>query len=140
MVWTIGIEGKWWLEGNLGWWRSRFAGNADPLMIFSPLTWLLLAFWATVLLLILSMIGHRFGWKGQALVLSAIGLAQETRERIWFATILPVLTYVPGPIPILAGAGMLIAGGVMGLVVMRLIAGPERASPDGSSRASNPVR
>jgi eukaryotic-like serine/threonine-protein kinase len=124
VVWMIGIEGKWWLEGILGWWRSRFAGNPDPMVIFSPLTWLLLAFGGTVLLLMLSMIGRRFGWKGQALVLVAIGLAQETREHVWFTTVLPVLTYEPGPIPILGGAAMLIASCVMGLLVMRLIAGP----------------
>ena len=115
--------GRWWLENNLGWWRSKVDAKADPLMLFSPWTLLVLCLVGAALLLILSAIGRRFGWKGQALSLAALALGQPLRERIWFGEFIPALTYQPGAIPILGSAGILLAAGVIALLVMRLIGG-----------------
>lgn len=125
--WAAGMVGKWWVETALGWWRSRVADTADPLMLFVPYTWLVFQVAAMTLLLLLSIIGRRFGWKGQASLLVVLGFHQATRERVWFANIIPALTYEPGLIPILVGAVIIIASGVMGLLVMRMIAGPDDA-------------
>ena len=82
------------------------------------------------LLLILSVIGRRFGWKGQALLLVALALGGPMRERIWFGEFIPALTYQPGAIPILGSAAMLLAAGAIALLVMRLIGGPASPSRD----------
>jgi hypothetical protein len=39
---------------------------------------------------------RRFGWKGQAIALLAIGLFQEPREHVYFSTVLPALQDQPG--------------------------------------------
>jgi hypothetical protein len=120
IAWGIAMGGKWWLEHQLGWWRSRFPDTPDPLLVLSPWTWLTFPVFAMLFLLLLSAVGHRFGWKGQLIALVAFGLYQEPREHVYFSTFLPALIYQPGLTPILSGAGMLIAGGIMGLLVMRL--------------------
>ena len=124
LIWGLGMMGRWRLENNLGWWRSQVAANADPFMILSPWTGLLLSLIGAALLLILSAIGRRFGWKGQALLLMALALGLPMRERIWFGEFIPALIYQPGAIPILGSAGMLLASGAIALLIMRLIAGP----------------
>jgi hypothetical protein len=133
----FGVAGaaKWWLEHRLGWWQSRFR-DPDPLTTLNPLTWLTFPVFGMLFLLLLSLIGRRFGWKGQVIALLIFGPYQETRERIYFSTFLPALKYQPGLTPILGGAAMLIAGGVLGLVVMQLVerwcgsaASPPAASP-----------
>jgi serine/threonine protein kinase len=133
VAWGIAIGGKWWLEHYLGWWRSRFRDTPDPLMVLSPWTWLTYPVFGMLFLLLLSAIGRRFGWKGQAIALVAFGLYQEPREHAYFSTFLPALSYQPGLTPILGGAAMLITGGVVGLLVMRLIAGPDRPSRERAS-------
>jgi hypothetical protein len=72
-------------------------------------------------LLLLSLIGRRFGWKVKLAVLIGFGFYQETRERFYFSILLPALDYSGGVVAIAGGAGMLILGGVIGLVVMRLV-------------------
>jgi serine/threonine protein kinase len=123
---ALGIAGagKWWVEYNLGWWQSRFLDTPDPLMVLSPLTWLTFPLFGTLFLLPLSVVGRRFGWKGQAISLVFFGFYEETQEHVCFSNFIPALTYEMGLTPILGGAAMLIAGAVMGLLVMRLIAGP----------------
>jgi hypothetical protein len=127
LVWGLGLMGRWWLENDMGWWRSRIAGHTDPLMLFSALTFSTLAFMAAALLLVLTIIGRRFGWRGQVLSLAVLGLYQAARERVWFGEFIPALTFQPGVIPVLGGAGMLIASGATALLVMRLIGGPDAA-------------
>jgi serine/threonine protein kinase len=111
IVWGVCIMGKWWLEGYLGWWRSRLPGVTDPLEVLALGTLAMYCLGATAILLILSMIGRRFGWKGQALTLVGIGLFQAPRERVWYGTIIPLLTFEPGVVPVLCGAAMLAIGG-----------------------------
>ena len=77
------------------------------------------------LLLFVFLVGRQFGWKIQAAFIGALGFFVELRERFWFSVILPALTYQAGSAPVAGSAMLIIAGGVLGLLVMRLIAGPE---------------
>jgi hypothetical protein len=45
-------------------------------------------------------------------------------ERIWLGTFIPALQFRPGIAPALGNAGMLIAAGMIAIVLMRLIGGP----------------
>lgn len=119
--------GKWWLEHELGWWHSRFQNTPDPLTVLNPWTWLTFPVFGMLFLLLLSALGRRFGWKVQAGAIALFGLYQEPREHVYFSTFLPALTYRPGLTPILGGAAMLAAGVTAGLLVMRLIAGPDKS-------------
>jgi hypothetical protein len=101
-------------------------------MVLSPWTWLTFPVFGMLFVLLFAAIGRRFGWKGQAIALVAFGLYQETRERAYFSTFLPALTYQPGLTPILGGAAMLIGGGVLGLLVMRLVGGPDTPRENGN--------
>jgi serine/threonine protein kinase len=133
--WGIVGGSKWWLGYNLGWWRSRFRDTPDPLMVLSPPTWLLtFPLFGMLFLLLLLLVGRRFGWKGQAISLVVFGLYQETFERVFFSTFLPALTYQWGLTPILGCAAILIAGGVIGLLVMRLITGFGAQSRNATAR------
>jgi hypothetical protein len=123
-AWGLAILFKWWFEHYLGWWRSRVPGTWDPLLILTPVTLLLFAFVGTLLLLILSAIGRRYGWRGQAIAIIAFSVYQAPREHFWYGTIIPALNFQPGPAPILGSAAMLAAAGLMGLCVMNSFRGP----------------
>ena len=125
LAFGLGLIGRMWLERSLGLWRSRVEGNEDPLMLLSPLTWFIFPVLSAALLIILLMIGRRFGWKGQVLSLAVLGLYQATRERVWFGVFIPALHFQPGLIPILGSAGMILAAGLIGLFTMRLIGGAD---------------
>ncbi len=132
LVFGLGMTGRWWLERDLGWWRSRFAGHPDPLSLLSPWNYLVCSLMGAAVLLILSMIGRRFGWKGQAIALLVFGPYQAARERLWFGEFMPALTFQSGVIPFLGSVCMLIAGPAIALRVMRLIGG--RDCPSGERR------
>jgi hypothetical protein len=82
------------------------------------------------MLLLMFLTGRRFGWQGQVVFLGTLGFFVETRERFWFSVLLPALTYSMGAAPLLASVAIIIIGGILGLLTMRLIAGPagKRAS------------
>jgi hypothetical protein len=81
------------------------------------------------LVLVLYMIGRRFGWKGQAIGLVLLGLGEPFLERVWFGEFIPALAYTPtGMAQVLGSGGMLIAAGMTAMGVMRLIGGPNSAS------------
>jgi len=125
LAFGLGLIGRMWLERSLGLWWSRVEGNEDPLMLLSPLTWFVFFVGSAALLVVLLMIGRRFGWKGQILSLAVLGLYQAVRERIWIGEFIPALNFQPGWIPILASAGMIFAAGLTGLLTMRLIGGAD---------------
>lgn len=125
LAFGLGLIGRMWLERSLGLWWSRVEGNDDPLMLLSPLTWFVFFVGSAALLVVLLMIGRRFGWKGQILSLAVLGLYQAVRERIWIGQFIPALNFQPGWIPILASAGMIFAAGLTGLLTMRLIGGAD---------------
>jgi serine/threonine protein kinase len=134
LVWGLGMIGRWWLERDLGWWHSRIAGHPDPLMLFSRPP--RLGFWTcwisgNALVLVLFMIGRRFGWKGQAMALTLLGLGLPLLERLWFGELIPALQYPPlGVAPFLGSGSILIAIGLIAILVMRLIGGPEAPSAE----------
>ena len=119
------MMGRWWVERDLGWWHSRIVGHPDPLLFFSRrnfvLGWMTNTATAGAVLVVLILVGRRFGWKGQAIGLVLFGLGQPVRERIWFGMVLPAIAFEPGVVPILAGGGILIASGIIAMVVMRAI-------------------
>jgi len=123
LAFGLGLIGRMRLENNLGMWRSRVDGNEDPLMLLSPLTWFIFFVGSAALLVVLLMIGRRFGWKGQVLSLVALGLYQAVRERFWFGEFIPALDFQPGLIPILGSACMIFTAGLIGLLIMRMIGG-----------------
>ena len=130
LVFGLGMMGRAWLENNLGWWRSRIAGNADPLGLFSPWICVQFVMYGVAILLALSATSRRFGWKGQAVSLLAIALSQIAHENLWLGEFIPAIIFQPGVIPILGRAGLFIAVSLIAILVMRLIGGPDRvASP-----------
>ena len=94
-------------------------------MIFSPITGLTCVLVGAALLLVLSAIGRRFGWKGQALSLVLLGFGQTARERVWFGEFIPALTFEPSLVSTFVSASIMITTGVTALLVMRLISGPD---------------
>ena len=127
MLWGIGMSWRWRLDRDLGWWHSRIAGHPDPLFFFRRAPWSgvnfgLHAGTGIAVLLVLVMIGRRFGWKGQAIALVLFGLGQPVRERIWFGKIIPALAFEPGVVPILVDGGILIASGLIAMLVWYAIA------------------
>ena len=121
------MMGRWWIERDLGWWHSRIAEPPDPSMAGLRFGTCLMI--GNTLVLVLYMIGRRFGWKGQAIALLLLGLGQPLLERIWFGEFIPALSFAPlSMAQVLGSAGMLIATGIIALLVMRLIGGPDASS------------
>ena len=129
LVFGLGMISRFWLEFNLGWWRSLIAGNTDPLAIFSPWIVVVFASMGAAVLLGLSAIGRRFGWRGQGLALVALALGQTVREHIWLGVLIPAVTFQTGVIPILGSVGLFIGVTLIAILVMRLIGGPADMGP-----------
>ena len=123
MVWALAMLGRWWIGRDLGWWHSRIAGYPDPLLLFKQASFGVCWMSGNALVLVLFMIGQRFGRKGQAIGLVSIGLVLPFLERIWLGTFIPALEFRPGIAPALGSAGILIAAGTIALLLMRLIGG-----------------
>jgi serine/threonine protein kinase len=128
VVCGLGLAGRMRVESALGWWRSGIAGNEDPLLLLSHWTWFVFLVAGTALLLVLLMIGRRFGWKGQVLSLALLGAYQAVRERIWLGEFIPALHYQPDIMPVLGSAAMIVSAGLIGLILMRLIGGPQSST------------
>ena len=128
IVWGLGMTGRWWIERDRGWWSSRIAAHPDPMMLISLWSWLACALAGTAVMLLLSMAGRRFGWKGQTFSLILLAFYQAVRERVWIGQFIPALSYEPGLMPILGSAGMLVVAGTIAVLVTRLIGGPDAAS------------
>ena len=141
LIWGLGMLGRWRIERDLGWWHSRVAGHPDPLMLFSPLSFSTQLMTGSVLMVVLLMIGRRFGWKGQAISLGLLGLGVPFLERVWFGAIIPGLSFAPlSPAQALGNAGMLIAAGTIGILVRRLIGGPDVSSAELEQRGPTTPR
>lgn len=127
LAFGLGLIVRHSLDRRLGFWWSRIEGNDDPLMLISPFTGALFPVLGATLLVCLLIIGRRFGWKGQAASLALFGLYQATRERFWFGEFIPAHNYQAGLMSTLGSAGMIFAAGLIGLLVMRMISGPDDA-------------
>jgi serine/threonine protein kinase len=123
-VWSVSLLCRSWLERDLGWWHSRVGGTADPLLLLTPFSFLIYLVLTSVLLLILSAIGHRYTWKGQALTLLILSLYGASRERTWYGIIVPALSFQSGTTALLGSAAMLAASGAIGLFTMQSFRGP----------------
>ena len=123
-VCALATLGRWWIERDLGWWQSRIAGHPDPLFLFTPVSFGVCWFCGNTLVLVLFMVGRRFGRKGQALGLLLLGLGLPLLERICFGALMPALNFKGGVAPVLGNAIMVIASASIGLLLMRLIGGP----------------
>jgi serine/threonine protein kinase len=124
LVWGGAVMGKWKLEQHLGWWHSRIEGYPDPLMVFSPLTFIVFAIMSAALLLVLFMIGRRFGWKAQLLSVVVLALYETANKRVFLGDFIPALAFQPGPLPWLGASALFLAATLMGAMAMRLIGGP----------------
>jgi serine/threonine protein kinase len=134
MVWGIGMSVRWRIDRDLGWLHSRIAGHPDPLQFFRRAPWSGLNFGTHVgtgiaVLVVLVLIGRRFGWKGRAIALVLYGLGQPVRDRIWFGMVIPALTFEPGVVPILVDGGILIASGLIAMLIRSAIARQGAKSP-----------
>ncbi len=130
LVWGLAMWGRWWIGRDMGWWHSRIAGYPDPLLLFKRLSFLVCWMSGNALVLVFFMIGVRFGRKGQAIGLVSIGLVLPFLERIWLGQFIPALEFKPGIAPALGNAGMLIAAGMIAILLMRLIGGPNASSQE----------
>ena len=55
---------KFRLGPSIGWWRSRFTDNPDPMSLFSPVFFLAVALAGAAYLLLCWRVSRRFGWAG----------------------------------------------------------------------------
>ena len=130
LVWALGMMGRWSIERDLGWWHSRIAWPPDQSM--AGLRFGTCFMMGNTLMLVLYMIGRRFGWKGQAMGLLLLGLGQPFLERIWFGELIPLLRFAPlSTAQTLGSAGMLIATSLIAILIMRLMGGPDDSSGEG---------
>jgi serine/threonine protein kinase len=132
-VWALGYIGQFWLGLSLGWWHSRLSESSDPLQLLSLPVFMLLAIVGTVLVLILSALGRRFGWKAQSVLILLIGFGQPLRDRIWFTTILPAMKIDAGIWPYLAAAGAYTASLSLGLLIAQRISPGKQDRPASAS-------
>jgi hypothetical protein len=126
VLWLIKLT----LDYTLGWWRSAFPGTPEPLTLFSkPLVFLAMMMAAGLFLLLSWRVTRRFGWVGQLVMIVALPIDFAIRDRIWWQHIMRMLVATPGIGPLLGDAAFLAVALILGYVVMRLIAGPDRNDP-----------
>ena len=113
--------GQYWIGFSSGWWRSRLAESSDPLGIISVPVFVLVTIVGAVLMLILSALGRRFGWKAQLITIVLIGFVQAGRDRLWFTELLPVMTANSSIVPFLSGAAIYILGLSVGVLITQRI-------------------
>jgi len=121
IAYALSYIGQYWMGFTLGWWRSRLPESSDPLGIVSAPVFVLVAIVGAVVILILSAVGHRFGWKAQLLSIVLLALLQAGRDRVWFTKVLPVMTSETGMVPFLSGAAIYMIGFSVGLLCARWV-------------------
>ena len=105
---------------TLGWWRIPFASTP----YFLPLFYLGLSISLTPIYLVTWRIARRFGWRGLAVFVCAVGIIGPPRDYLIAATFPKWMVFAPGVAPILADAATYVGMVALGHAVMRLIAGP----------------
>jgi hypothetical protein len=121
---------KFGIDYSMGWWRSRFAEDPDPLSLFSPPAMFLIVMLAgAVGLLALWRLGRRFGWVGPTVAIAVVSAGASFRERLYYDKFMSVMTVSWGFYPMVADAALWAVGFTLGYAVMRLIAGPARHDP-----------
>lgn len=120
-VWGMGaiIAGE-----SIGVWRD-FLPAAHHLWI---LFYFGLAISLTPLYLVTWRVERRFGWRGFAVCLVAVGIIGPPRDTLYLAAYPQWGAFAPGVAPILADAATYIGIVAIGHAVMRLVCGPSRAN------------
>jgi hypothetical protein len=116
------------LGEGLGWWHvpNVWTSYLLTLLYFGlsvSLTPIYLVTWRLV---------RRFGWRGLAVFVCAVGVIGPPRDYLIVATFPKWMVFAPGVAPILADAATYVGMVALGHAVMRLIAGP--ASEAGLAR------
>ncbi|HXJ57264.1 MAG TPA: hypothetical protein VNU68_11420 [Verrucomicrobiae bacterium] len=106
-----------------GWWRYPFIGTAYGPPLIYPIV--VLAFAA--LALIGWRVTRRFGWRGQALFLSAVTMLGTLRDYRIAAWVPQLIEFAPGLGTVLVDAGCYAVLLTLAQIVMRFVSGPNRA-------------
>ena len=109
----------------MGFSQSRIDGNVDPFMILAPWTWGVFWVYCAAQLLVGLIVGRRFGLAGQVLSIAVLSLYQAEHERHLLGESIPALHYQPGLLPMLASSAMVFAPGLISVLIMRRIGGPD---------------
>jgi serine/threonine protein kinase len=105
----------------IGWWRSRFAGEPDPMSLLSPWFFLSIVLAGAAYLLLSWRVSQRFGWTGLTVFIVALAGMFGVYDRFLWDPALNIAT--AGIYPLLTDAALWAVGLVLGYAVMRLVAG-----------------
>jgi serine/threonine protein kinase len=118
---------KFRIDYSMGWWRSRFAEDPNPLSLFSqPVMFLIVMFAGAAGLLAVWRLSRRFGWVGPTAAVVVVSAGAPFRERLYYEKFTHMMTVSWGFYPMVADAALWAVAFALGLAVMRLIAGPAR--------------
>jgi hypothetical protein len=118
---------KFRVDYSMGWWRSRFAEDPDPLSLFSqPVMFLIGVFAGAAALLSVWRVSRRFGWVGPTVIMVVVSAGAPFRERLYYDKFWHMMTVSWGFYPMVADAALWAITFALGYAVMRLIAGPAR--------------
>ncbi len=127
-LWASTLYGNAWLAHSMGWWRSHNPDLPEPMVVLgvpiwrSPLIWIASAVGQTAVLFLFAWVWRRWGWRWALVFLATWSVYQVSRERIYFSYLLPAIAYEPGFVPLAMEIGIFAAGGLLGLLAMRVIA------------------
>jgi serine/threonine protein kinase len=118
---------KFQLDYSMGWWRSRFAEDPNPLSLFSqPEMFLIVMFGGAAALLAVWRASRRFGWAGPAVAVVVVSAGAPFRERLYYEKFMHMMTVSWGFYPLAADAAIWAVALALGIAMMRIIAGPAR--------------
>jgi hypothetical protein len=118
---------------SLGWWR--IPSTETP--YFTLLLFVGLAISSSPIYLVTWRLARRFGWRGLAMFIGAVGIIGPPRDYLIARKFPEWMVFAPGVAPILADCVTYIGIVVVGHAVMRIIAGP--AGKDQLARTAGPL-
>ena len=127
-LWAGALYGNAWFAHSMGWWRSRNPDLPEPLVVLgvpiwrSPLSWIAAAVAQTAVLFLFAWVWRRWGWRWALVFLAVWTTYQVSRERFYFTYVLPAIVFEPGFVPLATELAIFAAGGLLGLLAMRVIA------------------
>ncbi len=129
---TAAMLTKFRLGYSIGWWRSRFAGDPNPMSLLPPMFFLSIGLAGAAYLLLCWRVSRRFGWPGLSVLIVVLSGLFAFYDRFLWDPALNIVTV--GIYPLVTDAALWAVGFALGYAVMRLIAGPARN--DGLARKS----
>lgn len=121
---ATGSLAKYWIADSVGWWHispERIPVHSIPAMYITA------ALAGGMLLLIIWRVIRRLGPRSEIPLILFMGLATPLRERMWMTALLDVMTVDPGINPYLGDAALWTIVWALGVMTMKLIAGPAGA-------------